>query len=235
MAGENEETTRIQRVYATYEAKGLGKSKWSLNNRGNVAIIQERRAALLTVLETAGSLPLAGKQILEVGCGSGGVLQELLSLGADASRLCGVDLLPDGIESARRNLPEVNLKVADARHLPFDKEAFDLVIVFTVFSSILNLGAARSVAEEISRVLKPGGAVASYDFRYNNPVNPNVRGMKRRELQAHFPGFVVFAKSLTLLPPLARRLGPLTRFAYPVLAMVPLLRTHFLAVMVKPG
>jgi SAM-dependent methyltransferase len=234
MADESQEIERIQRVYAAYAAEGLGKSKWSFNNRGNVAIIQERTAVLLAILEAAGYLPLAGKHILEVGCGGGRVLKELISLGADASRLCGVDLLPDRIESGKCDLPDVSLRVADARHLPFGNDSFDLVMVFTVFSSILDVGAACQVAGEISRVLKPGGAVVSYDFQYNNPRNPNVRGIKRTEIQAYFPGFSVFGKRLTLLPPLARRLGLLTRFAYPLLAVIPLLRTHFMAALVKP-
>ena len=49
-----------------------------------------------------------------------------------------------------------------------------------------------------------------------------------------FAGFRGHWTSLTLLPPLARRLGPLTPFAYPALAAIAPLRTHLLGVLIKP-
>ena len=47
---------------------------------------------MLDVLRQFGYYPLGNKDILEVGCGSGGVLQEFVSFGTDPERLQGVDL-----------------------------------------------------------------------------------------------------------------------------------------------
>lgn len=52
-----------------------------------------------------------------------------------------------------------------------------MVLTFTVFSSILDPQMAQNVAQEIVRVLRPQGFLLWYDFRFNNPRNPHVRGM----------------------------------------------------------
>jgi hypothetical protein len=93
---------------------------------------------------------------------------------------------------------------------------------------------ASNVAREIDRVLAHGGAIVWYDFRYNNPWNPHVRGMRRQNIQSLFPGYTLHLKTLTLLPPLARRLGHLTSSLYPLLSSLPFLRTHYLGLLIKP-
>ena len=108
------------------------------------------------------------------------------------------------------------------------------VVVSTVFSSILEPGLAKAISDSITRVLRPGGSVLLYDFRYRNPSNKHVHGVGRAEIAALFPGFVANLELVTLLPPLARRLGPLTPALYPVLAAIPRLRTHHVGLLEKP-
>jgi ubiquinone/menaquinone biosynthesis C-methylase UbiE len=270
----NTESDRVRRVYQGYADAGLRESKWSLRNRGNLTIHREIASVLADLLAGAGIRSLNDRRTLEIGCGEGRVLDKLIALGANPRLIAGIDLLEERIEAARRRLPEADLRVADARSLPYPDESFHVVVAFTVFSSILDLEIARQVAGEMCRVLKPGGVVVHYDFQYNNPWNPNVRGVKRAEVEGYFDGFRGDWKRqhykaesrkqpgeikerihgprkaeikpeidgfdggwkrLTLFPPLARRLGVLTPVLYPVLAALPLLRTHLMGVMVKPG
>jgi hypothetical protein len=84
------------------------------------------------------------------------------------------------------------------------------------------------------RVVLPGGGLLWYDFRYDNPSNPDVRGVPASRVQALFPGLEGRLYTLTLLPPLARRLGPLTRFGYPALAALPFARSHLAGLLIKP-
>jgi ubiquinone/menaquinone biosynthesis C-methylase UbiE len=177
---------------------------------------------------------LSACDVLEVGCGSGGGLRTLLALGATPARVCGVDLLPDRIAEARKAFPECRLAVGNAEHLEYSSQSFDLVVAFTVFSSILSDEMARNLASEISRVLRPGGDMLWFDFRVNNPWNKQVRGVSRRQLRSLFPGFKGSLVSICLLPPLARRLGRWTAMLYPVLAGLPFLRTHWLGLLTKP-
>ena len=106
-------------------------------------------------------------------------------------------------------------------------------MLFTVFTSILDPKMATNVAREIARVLRRSTGILWYDFRFNNPVNRHVRGMTRKSISKLFPDFDLRLKPITLLPPLARRMGHMTDFLYSPLARIPFLRTHYLGLLIK--
>lgn len=202
-----------------------------------------KRRAIERLLADTGRLPLSGRRILDVGCGSGAWLARYVAWGAAPGNLAGIDLREQAVEAAHRRLEQLggtgeaspDLRTGDAARLPWPDASFSLVSQFTVFTSILDDEARRWVAGEMWRVLAPGGAVLWYDFRYDNPRNPHVRGIGRRGIEALFPGYNVRAQTLTLLPPLARRLGRATPLLYPALAAIPPLRTHILALLAAPN
>ena len=156
-------------------------------------------------------------------------------LGAAHSQLVGVDLLPDRVAAAKREHPDIEFHVGNAEHLEFPDASFDMVMAFTVFSSIFDESMARNIAAEIVRVMRPGGALLWYDVRYDSVSNKNVHAVKATRLHSLFPTLHGELVKVTLLPPLARRLGPLTRLAYPVLTRVPPLRSHLLGLLRKPA
>jgi ubiquinone/menaquinone biosynthesis C-methylase UbiE len=225
------ELDRIARAYEGLEAAGV---RWSLANPGNRAILSERRAAFRHLLAQAGLVPLTGRRALEVGSGAGGELAWLVELGAPPSALVGVDLIPDRVATARRAHPEIDFRHGNAEQLGFDAATFDLVMAITVFSSILDPAMAGNVAAEIARVLRPGGALLWYDVRYDS-TNPNVKAVPAWRVRELFPGFAGTLQTVTVLPPIARRLGPATRVAYPALAALPPLRSHLAGLLRKPG
>ncbi len=230
---ETEEVDRLRKTYRAYREEGVAGRRWSSENPGNREMLRERRQAIRSLLEERNLLPLAGRRILDVGCGSGDELAHLQTWGAEAPHLHGVDLIPERIEAARAAHPELAFSCGNAETLDFPDGAFDLVLLFTVLSSILDPAMAGNLCAEAGRVVKPGGVVLCYDFRFDNPYNPGVRGVTRRELIRLFPGFCMQARSLTLLPPLARRLGRWTEALYPILARAPFLRTHNLVFLIK--
>ncbi|MBI4547411.1 MAG: methyltransferase domain-containing protein [Ignavibacteriae bacterium] len=99
--------------------------------------------------------------VLDVGCGTGVLLKEV-SLAVPEARLAGVDLSPEMLEVARHKLgAEVDLRQGRAEALPFDDEAFDLVVSTNVFHFIRNpVGAVV----EMFRVLRPSGRVVITDW-----------------------------------------------------------------------
>lgn len=228
------EVERLKRVYRTYRESEAIQAQWDSGNPGNRAILGERQEIVEQLLKTQGFLPLSNRRVLEIGCGSGNVLASFLIWGARPENLYGIDLLPDRIEKAQRLYPNFHFRSANAEKLDFPDDYFHLLLFFTVFSSILDEEMAHNVAREAIRVLRPNGAILWYDFRYNNPRNPYVRGMTRRDIRRLFPGFELHLKTITLLPPLSRRLGRLTPVLYPLLAAIPPLRTHYLGLLVKP-
>lgn len=228
-----DEIERIIKVYQHYREDLRIQARWDERNPGNQAILKERRRAMQALLKAHGFWPLNSLRILDVGCGCGDVLASLQEWGAQPQNLYGVDLLPDRIREAKRRYPNLNFQCANAEHLEFPNGHFDLVLLFTVFSSILDDTMAQNIANEVARVLRPNGAVLWYDFRYRNPKNPHVRAMTKQHICHFFPNFEIHLLTITLLPPLARRLGKLTPLLYPLLATIPLLRTHYMALLIK--
>ena len=85
--------------------------------------------------------------------------------------------------------PSADLRVGDAAEMPWADDMFKLVVISTVMTSILDAEVRRAVADEVDRVLEPGGAVLWYDFRVDNPANPNVRGIYISESSDAFVAF----------------------------------------------
>lgn len=231
----NDEIERLATVYDKYRNSPSTQKAWSMANPGNQAIYTERHTGMQQLLQQEKSWPLDDYSILEVGCGSGNVLAGFRQWGAQSNSLHGIDLLPERIESAQKQYPHLHFYCQNAEHLNFDNECFDIVVIFTVFSSILDPAMAQNVAGEIDRVLSPTGVILWYDFRYNNPRNPHVHGMNQSSIQQLFPNYSNRLKTITLLPPLARRLGKLTPILYPLLSVIPPLRTHYLGLLQKPS
>lgn len=225
------EIERIQQVYQEYSAANLGAILWSPENMGNRAIVHERHTALQRLLSTHGRLPLTEFRILDAGCGSGDVLASLIEWGALPQNLCGLELLPQRAAAAHDRHPTLQIHQGNAASQAFADNSFDLVLFFTVFSSVLDESLRRRMAAETMRVLKPGGAVIWYDLRIPNPRNQNTRPLSRKAIAELFPHLKQELRMTTLLPPLARRLGNLTAVMYPILNKFPLLRTHYLGLL----
>jgi len=91
-----------------------------------------------------------GQTIVDLGCGRGGVLEQL---GAAAQRPLGID--PDFASLAGHRLPDLPRAVALADALPLGAASVDLVLASWVLEHLTD--PARTFAE-IARVLRPGGA-----------------------------------------------------------------------------
>jgi SAM-dependent methyltransferase len=191
--------------------------------------VQDRQRHLVRLLSSRGIKTLHNLDILEIGCGTGANLLEFIEFGADPDRLVGNELLPDRLALARRTLPScVRLIGGDAAQLPLEAETFDIVYQSTVFSSILSGALQVGVAQAMWRLLRPGGAVLWYDFTFDNPRNPDVRGVKFERICELFPLAKIFRRRVTLAPPLARRLARLHPLLCSGAGVFPFLRTHLL-------
>ncbi|MBK1614709.1 SAM-dependent methyltransferase [Rubrivivax gelatinosus] len=198
--------------------------------------VQQRERSLLRRLAAVGVRSLAPLAITEVGCGGGGNLLELLRLGASPERLTGLELLPERHAQARRVLPEaLTVWQGDASVAPVALSSQDLVLQYTVFSSLLDDSFQQQLAAAMWRWLKPGGAVLWYDFTVDNPKNRDVRGVPLARVRALFPEGRLRAERVTLAPPLARAACRLHPALYRPLAALPGLCTHVLAWIAKPA
>jgi ubiquinone/menaquinone biosynthesis C-methylase UbiE len=107
-----------------------------------------------------------GAAILDVGTGPGVLLVELARRRPDLT-LTGVDLSPDMVTAANRNLrrsgDRASVRVGDAARLPFEDGSFDLVVSSL---STHHWDDPAAAALELNRVLRPGGRILIYDFPF---------------------------------------------------------------------
>ncbi len=191
--------------------------------------VQERERALIRLIREVGLAPVVDRRVLEIGCGSGGNLLQLLRLGFSPTNLEGNELLPERVTLTRKYLPEaVKIYQGDALALDLPDAAYDIVYQSTVFTSLLDEAFQARLAEQMWRWLKPGGGALWYDFTFDNPNNPDVRGVKLGRIRALFPESTVYARKVTLAPPISRRVTRVHPVLYTVFNMLPFLRTHIL-------
>lgn len=221
------DTEAIARQYARRDAQADAR-RYSLFDAAALQAQQERTRALLALWRAQGWAGLAGRDLLEVGCGDGGNLLDLLRWGAEPSRLCGVELLPERAAAARERLPgAVRIVTGDAAAAEVPAASQDAVLAFTVFSSVLDAAQQQRLADALWRWVRPGGGVLWYDFAVDNPRNPDVRGVPLARVRALFPAASLAVRRVTLAPPLARPLGRLhPGMIGAVSALCPFLRTH---------
>ncbi len=105
---------------------------------------------------------IRGKDILDVGCGSGILTLKLLTNGA--KKVMCVDIsenmlktLKDKILSLGYDPDLIEAKIADAENLPFKDNSFDAVVSSMVFGLVPN---QDKMLQEMVRVAKPGGVIA---------------------------------------------------------------------------
>ncbi|MGH9927856.1 MAG: class I SAM-dependent methyltransferase [Pyrinomonadaceae bacterium] len=192
-----------------------------------------RERVALRLLHNLGVFPGPGDRCLEIGYGKLGWLGTLISWGVRETDLSGIELDEIRAGVARAALPAADLRVGEATTLPWGNETFKLVVVSTVFTSILQTDVRQRIADEIKRVLAPGGALLWYDFRVNNPKNKQVRKVDRRELRQLFKGMPGKVEAVTLAPPLARLVAPRSHLLAMIAERIPVLRTHHLAVLLN--
>jgi ubiquinone/menaquinone biosynthesis C-methylase UbiE len=196
-------------------------------------MLESRNRTGARMLHRLDVFPRPGDECLEVGFGNIGWLTELIGWGVSETNLHGIELSAARANKARQILPVADLRIGDAVELPWEDRTFRLVVASTLFTSVLDDEVRRLIADEIVRVLAPGGALLWYDFAYNNPRNPNVRGIGRGEIKKLFPSLSGKIRTITLAPPLTRLIAPRWWTLASFLEAIPLLRTHLLAVLIK--
>lgn len=189
--------------------------------------VHERYRKTLLLLEAHGYSSLSDLRILDVGSGNGNMLRQFMQWGAKPENLAGIELRQEPVDLALRLNPNIDIRCASATELPWQGGSFDLVSQHTVFSSILDWNMKKKIASEMMRVLKPGGLILWYDF-WLNPVNPQTQGIRPAEIKSLFPDCRYEFERITLAPPIARRLVPLSWGGSLFLESLKIFNTHYL-------
>ena len=126
-----------------------------------------------------------GERVLDVGAGTGNTA--LAAARRDAEVVC-TDIVPELLDYARRRAELEGLsyetRVADAQQLPFDDASFDVV---TSTLGVVFAADAERAADELVRVLRPGGRVGVTSWVPEAPGGKLLELIRRHDPRDH-PG-----------------------------------------------
>ena len=109
---------------------------------------------------------VAGRSLLDVGCGPGTITAEFAERLAPG-RVVGLDAAADAIAAARSHAVEVGSAATfvqgDAYALPFDDGAFDIT---HTHQTLQHVGDPVAMLRELARVTAPGGTIAAREVDY---------------------------------------------------------------------
>jgi ubiquinone/menaquinone biosynthesis C-methylase UbiE len=122
-----------------------------------------------TTLSLLGNL--RGKKVLDLGCGSGLYVRELIRRGA---KVKGIDVSEEMVKIAREENPSIEFKVGSSEKLPYKNQEFDVVL-----SALMMPYPSKwdKTLKEVNRVLKPDGL---FTFSIRNPVTEVTGGHSRK-------------------------------------------------------
>jgi len=217
-----------------YKKRAALSGRYSLENPGNRFNFEWLYGRIRANLNSTFD-DLEKIRMLDLGAGELFWTEQISRLGFAPENCYGSDLLFWRLANGRRKGRSIDAVTTSAASLSFRSSSFDLVCQLTMMTSVLDSDIRKSIAREMVRVLRPGGYILWYDFRYNNPFNAHTRAIGKAELEGLFEGLTVRYESITLFPQLARKIGPII---YPLLkfaAALPILRTHYLALIGPKG
>lgn len=226
-----EDSNKIDDVFK----KRVGLSdKYSLDNRGNRFNFERLRSRINDQLHTYFG-DLNKVRMLDLGAGELFWTEEIMSMGISPENCIGSDLLFWRLAKGQKKGRKVDAVASSAAALPFHSNSFDLISQLTMMTSVPDSAVREKIVLETMRVLRPGGYILWYDFRFNNPFNRHTRAIKKLEIEKLFDGMAMDCETITLLPQLARKLcGPLSLLLNSLHAL-PILRTHYLAMIGPKG
>jgi SAM-dependent methyltransferase len=111
---------------------------------------------------------VGGTRVLDVGCGPGALLTELVARTGPAS-VAAVDPSEPFVAAARERLPGVDVRLASAEALPYPDATFDAALAQLVVHFMRD---PRGGLREMARVTSPGGVVATCVWDYGGGRGP---------------------------------------------------------------
>jgi ubiquinone/menaquinone biosynthesis C-methylase UbiE len=191
----HKEIQRIQHLYEKSYASDPEDWSYVWNPRNAISYFfrQQRERAIIRTLNRA-KIRLTDMSILDLGCGNGDLLRFFIELGAESTKCAGIDLVPARIEDAKRKSPSgIRYSIGDVSSLTFPDASVDLISLFTVFSSIHDIGIRREIAQMAMRTIKPGGYILWFDLCQHNSDPKKAQGISERDIRSLFRGLDVLS------------------------------------------
>ncbi|MDR2769699.1 MAG: class I SAM-dependent methyltransferase [Puniceicoccales bacterium] len=227
-----QEADKIRQRYYRRVAKDKSPFYSAVNGSAAISFI-EKYFHITQLLYKFFGYDFTEKFYLEVGCGTGTNLLLLLMLGIPADHLAGNDIFAPSLQTARIRLPEaVRLEYNNFLDIKYVPESCDCIFLSTVLSSILDKEFQKQMMQKCYALLKPNGYLLIYDFVFDNPRNPDVKGISLPFLRQTEKWRQSAFKRVTLAPPIARRLSKFPLLIN-ILTCMKFLNTHIIGFLQK--
>ena len=127
----------------------------------------------------------AGEQVLDAGCGTGLLLEQMANSVGDAGRVVGLDYSADMLKMAGircHDYSHVELQQGSVEQLGLESDCFDVV---SCTQTLLYVKQVEAALKELYRVLKPHGRIAILETDWRGVVFNNMdESLTRRILSA---------------------------------------------------
>lgn len=121
-------------------------------------------------------------KVLDVGCGGGGDIFQLLRVGYLPENITGIEVQHDRLVDAANTYRSVGFVNGDASGMSFADASFDLVYESTMFATLPDQKVSAAIASEMVRVCRPGGYLLLLDWRTPKPGDSNYLALTRQRL-----------------------------------------------------
>ena len=160
----------VRKKYADVSRAAEGKFKYPTGKTGakalgyDLSLVEDLPEEILECFCGVGNPFSLGKitpgaVVLDVGCGTGFDLIVASRYVGSSGRVCGIDLTPEMVEKAQKNLrragvPNSDVQIGGSEAIPYANNTFDVAIS----NGVLHLSPLKEQSfQEIHRVLKPTG------------------------------------------------------------------------------
>jgi SAM-dependent methyltransferase/glycosyltransferase involved in cell wall biosynthesis len=213
--------------YRRYYMK-VGQNRNSL--RLNPGVLFQTLAMEASVVRALGSRDHDPQtaHVLDVGCGGGGDIYQLLRVGYAPALITGIEIQAERLDGAKKLYPHIRWMDGDATQMAFETGSYDLVFESTMFATLPDDLVRSAIASEMVRVCRPGGYLVLVDWRTPKPGDSNYKALAQRELRKLFAigrdTALAGVFKGALVPPVGRFLSKYASWLYfPVAKLFPFL------------
>ncbi|MDI6688144.1 MAG: methyltransferase domain-containing protein [Desulfobacterales bacterium] len=176
-----QKTDELYKEY--YNRKGEERNDLLKNPEVLFQILGYDRAVVSAIAST--KLNPKTAKVLDVGCGDGASMLNLVRLGFLPSNLYGIDIIEERITQAKLKISNINWILGNASCLKFDDNFFECVMESTMFLQMTDDELSDKIAKEMIRVTKKHGyilLILLIDWRYSHPFNKEYKGLSKKRI-----------------------------------------------------
>lgn len=147
---------------------------------GDPKLLDAATAELAAQIESW--IPLAGRTLLDFGCGIGRLA---VALAPCCGKVVGIDLSPGMIAEAEQRaagIADLSFRCVDAERLAiFEPASFDVIVAADSFPYLVALGEAAFARQlgELARLLRPGGDLLVFNWSYRGEPDRDIADARR--------------------------------------------------------